>query len=74
MPKIACLTSKPPRLKKKPPRARPFDYGMRSARRNENKATRWEFATGGGGIVEPDFAKCILAQNPRKPPPPTQPY
>lgn len=34
----------------------------------------WEFATGGGGIIEPDFAKCIFAQNPRKPPPPTQPY
>jgi hypothetical protein len=35
---------------------------------------RWEFATGGGGIVLPDFANCVHALNPRKPSPPTQPF
>src|ERR1700719_1680065 len=28
----------------------------------------WEFATGGGGIVESDFENCILSQNPQATP------
>jgi hypothetical protein len=35
--------------------------------------TPWELATGGGGIVEPDFIKCIRMSIPTKPNAPTQP-
>jgi len=33
----------------------------------------WQFATGGGGIVEPYFIKCIRMSIPVSPAPPTQP-
>ncbi len=35
--------------------------------------TPWQLATGGGGLVEPDFIKCIRMSMPVTPTPPTQP-